>query len=118
MPHIPLPRGAPFAVEAGISLDIISVMIDWKSDGVYSYLCMRVLQHISAQYRTSTYLSIFYLEPIFFNRTPYSSLWMWIRSAFFRYTSFVSGLVNVTFDTTPFDDSFAFTLLYICLLDT
>ena len=41
--------GACFALEAGVPLDVISLMGDWKSDAMYLYLHMPVSQRISAQ---------------------------------------------------------------------
>lgn len=50
--------GASFALEAGIPLDVISIMGDWKSDAVYLYLQMPVSQRLSAQHQLASYLSI------------------------------------------------------------
>ena len=50
--------GASFALEAGIPLDVISIMGDWKSEAVYLYLQMPVSQRISAQQQIASYLSV------------------------------------------------------------
>lgn len=42
--------GATFALEAGVPLDVISVMGDWKSDSMYLYLHMPLSQRLSAQH--------------------------------------------------------------------
>ena len=49
--------GASFALEAGVPLDTISLMGDWKSDSVYLYLHMPVSQRITAQRKLATYFS-------------------------------------------------------------
>ena len=41
--------GASFALEAGIPLDVIAVMGDWKSDALYLYLHMPLSQRLQAQ---------------------------------------------------------------------
>ena len=51
------PGGASFALEAGVPLDVISIMGDWKSDAVYLYLYLPVSQRVSAQQKLATYLS-------------------------------------------------------------
>ena len=41
--------GASFALQAGVSLDVISLMGDWKSDAMNLYLHMPLSQRISTQ---------------------------------------------------------------------
>uniref|UniRef100_A0A7M5VB90 Uncharacterized protein n=1 Tax=Clytia hemisphaerica TaxID=252671 RepID=A0A7M5VB90_9CNID len=49
--------GASFALEAGIPLDTIAVMGDWKSDAIYLYLHMPLSQRLHAQRTLSDFLS-------------------------------------------------------------
>ena len=49
--------GASFALEAGVSLDSIAVMGDWKSDAMYLYLHMPLSQRLHAQQIMSSFLS-------------------------------------------------------------
>ena len=49
--------GASFALEAGIPLDVIAVMGDWKSDALYLYLHMPLSQRLQAQRTLSIFLS-------------------------------------------------------------
>jgi len=41
--------GASFALEAGIPLDTIALLGDWKSDSLFLYLHMPLSQRLSAQ---------------------------------------------------------------------
>lgn len=49
--------GASFALEAGVSLDSIAIMGDWKSDAMYLYLHMPLSQRLRAQHSISSYIS-------------------------------------------------------------
>ena len=49
--------GASFALEAGIPLDTIAVMGDWKSAAMYLYLHMPLSQRLQAQRTLSSFLS-------------------------------------------------------------
>ena len=49
--------GASFALEAGVSLDSIAIMGDWKSDAMYLYLHMPLSQRLHAQHTISSFLS-------------------------------------------------------------
>ena len=49
--------GASFALEAGVPLDSIAIMGDWKSDAIYLYLHMPLSQRLRAQHSISTYIS-------------------------------------------------------------
>ena len=49
--------GASFALEAGIPLDVIAVMGDWRSDAMYLYLHMPLSQRLQAQRTLSSFLS-------------------------------------------------------------
>ena len=49
--------GATFALEAGVPLDSIAVMGDWKSDAMYLYLHMPLSQRLRAQQSISSYIS-------------------------------------------------------------
>ncbi|XP_066921328.1 uncharacterized protein [Clytia hemisphaerica] len=49
--------GATFALEAGVPLDSIAVMGDWKSDAMYLYLHMPLSQRLHAQHSISSYIS-------------------------------------------------------------
>ena len=48
--------GATFALEAGVPLDSIAVMGDWKSDAMYLYLHMPLSQRLRAQQSISSYI--------------------------------------------------------------
>ena len=48
--------GFSFALEAGILLDVISIIGDWNSDTVYLYLHMPVSQRVSAQKQMASHL--------------------------------------------------------------
>ena len=48
--------GASFALQAGVPLDVISLMGDWKSDAMYLYLHMPLSQRISAQRAIASHL--------------------------------------------------------------
>ena len=48
--------GATFALEAGVPLDSIAVMGDWKSDAMYLYLHMPLSQRLHAQHSISSYI--------------------------------------------------------------
>lgn len=47
---------ATFALEAGVSLDVISLLGDWKSDSMFLYLHMPLSQRISAQRAMASHL--------------------------------------------------------------
>ena len=49
--------GASFALEAGVPLDSIAIMGDWKSDAVYLYLQMPLSQRLRAQHFISSYIT-------------------------------------------------------------
>ena len=49
--------GASFALEAGVPLDTISIMGDWKSDSVFLYLHMPLSQRLSAQRTLASHLT-------------------------------------------------------------
>lgn len=49
--------GATFALEAGVSLDVISLLGDWKSDAMYLYLHMPLAQRVSAQQVIASHLA-------------------------------------------------------------
>ena len=49
--------GASFALEAGVPLDVISIMGDWKSDSVFLYLHMPLGQRLSAQRVIASHIS-------------------------------------------------------------
>ena len=48
--------GASLALEAGVPLDTIAVMGDWKSDAVYLYLHMPLSQRLRAQHSITSFL--------------------------------------------------------------
>ena len=48
--------GATFALEAGVPLDTISLLGDWKSDAMFLYLHMPLSQRLSAQQVMTSYL--------------------------------------------------------------
>ena len=48
--------GASFALQAGVPLDVISLMGDWKSDAMYLYLHMPLSQRISTQRAIASHL--------------------------------------------------------------
>ena len=49
--------GATFALEAGVSLDTISLLGDWKSDAVFLYLNMPLSSRFSAQQTMASFLT-------------------------------------------------------------
>ena len=51
--------GASFALEAGVSLDSISLLGDWKSDAMYLYLNLPLSQRLSAQRTMVSYLPLY-----------------------------------------------------------
>jgi len=48
--------GASFALEAGVSIDSIAVMGDWKSDALYLYLHMPISQRLQAQHSMASHI--------------------------------------------------------------
>ena len=48
--------GASLALEAGVPLDTIAIMGDWKSDAMYLYLHMPLSQRLQAQHSISSFL--------------------------------------------------------------
>ena len=48
--------GATFALEAGVPLDTISLLGDWKSDAMYLYLHLPLSQRLTAQQTITSYL--------------------------------------------------------------
>lgn len=48
--------GATFALEAGVPLDTISLLGDWKSDAMYLYLHLPLAQRLAAQRTITSYL--------------------------------------------------------------
>ena len=53
------PGGATFALEAGVSLDVISLLGDWKSDAMLLYLHLPLTKRISAQEVIASQLPLF-----------------------------------------------------------
>ena len=51
--------GATFALEAGVSLDVISLLGDWKSDAMFLYLHLPLTKRISAQEVIASQLPLF-----------------------------------------------------------
>ena len=51
--------GATYALEAGVSLDTISLLGDWKSDAMFLYLHMPLSQRVAAQRVMATHLQEF-----------------------------------------------------------
>ena len=49
--------GATFALEAGVALDTISLLGDWKSDAMFLYLNMPLSSRISAQQTMASYIT-------------------------------------------------------------
>jgi len=49
--------GASFALNAGVSLDTISIMGDWKSDVMFLYLLMPLSQRLAAQQVLASHIS-------------------------------------------------------------
>ena len=49
--------GATFALEAGVSLDTISLLGDWKSDAMFLYLNMPLSSRLSAQHTMASFLT-------------------------------------------------------------
>lgn len=49
--------GATFALEAGVPLDVISLLGDWKSDSMFLYLHMPLAQRFSAQRLMASHLA-------------------------------------------------------------
>ena len=49
--------GASFALEAGVPLDTISLLGDWKSDAMFLYLHMPLSQRVAAQRVMASHLS-------------------------------------------------------------
>ena len=51
--------GATFALEAGVPLDSIEIMGDWKLDAMYLYLHKPLSQRLRAQQSISSYILSF-----------------------------------------------------------
>ena len=56
--------GATYALEAGVPLDTISLLRDWKSDAMFLYLHMPLSQRIQAQRTMSSRLQEFASAPV------------------------------------------------------
>ena len=57
-------RGATYALEAGVPLDTISLLGDWKSDAMFLYLHMPLSQRIQAQRTMTSHLQEFTPAPL------------------------------------------------------
>lgn len=55
--------GATFALEAGVPLDIISLLGDWKSDAMFLYLHMPLSQRLAAQQTMTAHLTSLFPPP-------------------------------------------------------